>query len=202
MLYPSVCCGKTECCTLAVYLHHAKINDYTQRCFWYFVYPHSYNWVGQNIRNNSQTAWLNIENNITAGVIYSILYWIHFNKVYLINWQLSVNVHCVSSQLKIQTFRMQVIVDGLTFTKICDYIWPTQLKPCRNHIQLHMKLYMNFCISRAFISCFLPAFVLPDLISASSDRCGEASVHLLSPWCRPGSCGCFLCWVSCLLFVL
>lgn len=35
---------------------------------------------------------------------------------------------------------MQVNVDGLTFTENHDYIWSTQLKPCRNHIQLQKKL--------------------------------------------------------------
>lgn len=62
-----------------------------------------------------------------------------------------------------ELFRTWVILDRLTFRKNGFRIWFTQLKPCRNHSQLQIKLYMNLWAPRAFISC-----VLHDLIWVSS----------------------------------
>lgn len=91
------------------------------------VYPHWYNSVGQNIRNTSHSCSLSETvfkktNPCHKGRIYCrtlVLCCIGFSQVSLINWQLSVNVNRVSSKLRklYKTLRMQVIVDGLTFTR-------------------------------------------------------------------------------------
>lgn len=44
--------------------------------------------------------------------------------------------------------------------KIGFRIWLSHLKPCRNHSQVRIKLYMNWWTSKAFISCVLHDLIL------------------------------------------